>query len=84
MAEADRTILLSHCREFRQGEQHLPHSLYYPLLVQRGVHDQVQDVFLGRVSGHAALFQAGVEDHAESRQDRQEDQQYQPKPQRGE
>ena len=45
--------------------------------------DQIHDVFFGRVRGQAALFQAGVEDHAESRQDRQEDQQYQPKPQRG-
>ena len=45
---------------------------------------RLQDVFLGLVHGQAALFQAGVEDHAESRQDRQEDQQDQPKPQRGE
>ena len=36
-----RNILLSHCREFREGEQHLPHSLYYPFLVQRGVMNQI-------------------------------------------
>ena len=46
--------------------------------------DDIQDVFLGRFRGQAALFQAGVEDHAESRQDRQEDQQDQAKPQCGE
>ena len=79
-SRSDRAILLSDCRELRQGGQHVLHSLDDALLVQRGVIDQAHDVFLGRLRGQVPLFQAGVEDHAESRQDRQEDQQEQPKP----